>query len=83
MSKQAPLHRPSTQPPASTPPKVALSADERAALDSLAAAWNQWLQIKRRAPQDDLEFQGAIHRAQGLIALRVARRSDPDVWRQP
>lgn len=81
MSMQSPIHRPSVPVPAT--PKAGLTADERAALDALSAAWNQWLQLQRRAHQDDLEFQDAIHRAQNLIALRVARRADPDVWRQP
>lgn len=81
MSMQSPMHRPSA--PVSATPKVGLTTDERAALDALAAAWNQWLQIRQRMPQDDVDFSDAIHRAQNLIALRVARRADPDVWRQP
>lgn len=56
---------------------------ERDVLDRLASAWNAFVELERRAESDSAEFAAAIHRAQNLIALRVARRVDPDVWRQP
>jgi len=69
------------------PPPVrgapALTEEERAILDHLADAWNLYCALRTRAASDDEEMQRAIHAAQALIALRVARRANPEVWRQP
>jgi len=60
-----------------------LTKEEIKVLSALTDAWNLWTDLKNRAQSDDLEFQTAIHTAQNLIALRVARRVDPDIWRIP
>lgn len=62
---------------------VKLRRAESEILDRLADAWNAWCGLGSRSPDDDREFQDAIHRAQTLVALRVARRADPQVWRCP
>lgn len=62
---------------------MSLTDHEKGSLDRLVQAWNAWCDLPDRPQADDLAFMDAIHRAQALIALRVARRADPDVWRQP
>jgi hypothetical protein len=60
---------------------VALTVAEKHILEMTAQAWNEWCALPDRAANDNDEFVRAIHAAQHLIALRVARRVDPDVWR--
>lgn len=60
-----------------------LTEGECKVLGALTNAWNEFMQLPARAEHDDAEMQQVIHRAQALIALRVARRADPTVWRQP
>jgi hypothetical protein len=62
---------------------VSLTSKEKAALDHLAQAWNEWIDLPGKSKSDDVEFMDSIHRAQAMIAMRVARRADPDVWHQP
>lgn len=66
---------------ATRPEVVSLTEQERAALTLLADAWNSWCLLPARVDGDDLEMQDTIHRAQALLALRVARRADPMFWR--
>lgn len=65
------------------PPGVHLTVYERWILRSLTDAWNQWCQLPDRDADDGKRMVDAIHEAQDVLALRVARRADPDVWRQP
>lgn len=62
---------------------VGLTAQERHIITLTADCYNSWCSLTARNDADNEEFMRAIHRAQHLIALRVARRADPDVWRQP
>jgi hypothetical protein len=62
---------------------VGLTEQERHTLTLTADCWNSWCSLPARDAADNDEFMRAIHAAQHLIALRVARRADPDVWRQP
>ena len=63
-------------------PTPGLTAEEKDCLKHLADAWNIFVQLQGKHPQDDSEFCTAIHAAQKAIALRVARRVDTDVWSQ-
>lgn len=60
-----------------------LTMEERHILHLLGDVWNSYSMLPRRSDADNSEFCDAIHRLQQLIALRVARRVDPDVWHQP
>lgn len=60
-----------------------LTADEKLCLKHLADAWSLFINLDSKHPDDDREFHTAIHDAQKMIALRVARRVDTDVWKQP
>lgn len=62
---------------------VKLNLDESQILNFLKEAWNGYQKLENKSDADDTEFLDAIHRAQQIIALRVARRADPDVWKQP
>lgn len=62
--------------------KKSLSDEERLCLKHLEKAWNVFLSLYDKHPMDDTEFCNAIHDAQKMIALRVARRIDVDIWKQ-
>ncbi len=57
-----------------------LTPSETAVLNSLASAWNEFLKLPGGHPDDAIEFKGAIHAAQAIIACRVATRVNPEVW---
>ena len=63
--------------------KSNLSNEEKYVLELTSEIWNSWCKLPNRSDDDNNEFQRAIHLAQQLIALRIARRVDPDIWRQP
>lgn len=58
----------------------ALEPDELACVESLAAAWNAFAKLTPTHPSDAAEMCAAIHRAQDIIACRLARRVAPDVF---
>ena len=59
------------------------STVEQEILLHLAAAWNKFKDLSNLADHDLREFNYAIHLAQQKIALRVVRRVDSLIWRQP
>ena len=61
----------------------ALTIEEQHILHLLADAYNAFVALPSRTHHDTDEFVDGTHRLQQLIALRVARRVDPHVWRQP
>jgi len=64
-------------------PSHNLTGEEAQILYSLADAWNRFVALDKKHPDDNDDFRRAIHQAQQLIAMRVARRVDPEVWLQP
>jgi len=56
--------------------------NEHEVLMALADAWNKFLALTGNRSDDVEEFRHAIHQAQSKIALRVARRVNPEVWTQ-
>ena len=58
-----------------------LSETEKEVLRLLAEAWNKYLELNSNERDND-SFSAAIHDAQYIIALRVARRVNPEVWQQ-
>jgi hypothetical protein len=58
-----------------------LSKQEIIVLNHLANAWNEFCKLEERLDHDTDEFMKAIHIAQDKIALRVARRVNPEIWR--
>lgn len=64
-------------------PPTNLTQEETRVLHLLASAWNEFERLDKKHPDDNDDFRRAIHQAQQLIALRVARRVDPLIWKQP
>jgi len=60
-----------------------LTPEEEELLKKLGEAFSLYCSLDKRSEADNKEFTDAIHRAQQLVALRVARRVNPEVWAQP
>lgn len=58
-----------------------MSEKEIAILNHLADAWNSFCELEDILEHDADEFMRAIHLAQDKIAVRVARRVNPEIWR--
>lgn len=58
-----------------------LTVEEHQCLTGLAEAWNKYLALPGRDTNDNVEFMRAIHAAQHMIAVRVARRVNPETWK--
>lgn len=63
-------------------PHLGLTGPEKECLKHLVEAWSLFVEMDNKHPQDNAEFCKAIHDAQKMLALRVARRVDTDVWSQ-
>lgn len=57
-----------------------LTAAEKTTLDYLVKSWNSYLLLEETHPDYTDEFRHAIHICQQLIAVRVARRVNPEIW---
>lgn len=57
-----------------------LTGDEGEVLDGLVAAVEAFVRLPREHPREAEEFVDAIHRCQGLLAVRIARRLYPRGW---
>jgi len=64
-------------------PHRGLTDEEKEVLNHLKEAWAKFVALENHIPHDLTEFNYAIHMAQQKLAMRVARRVDSDVWRQP
>jgi hypothetical protein len=64
-------------------PSNGLTNEEKEVLQFLKEAWNKFIALDKNSGDNIKEYQDAIHRCQQIIGLRVARRVDPDVWKQP
>jgi len=77
------------QPPQSYPTfidnltGVKLTPEETDLLKNLGNTYNLYCSLDKRSEADNKEFVDALHRLQQIIALRVARRVNPEVWAQP
>lgn len=59
-----------------------MTVTEISVLENLCNAWNEFLKIPSLR-DDVMEFKDSIHRCQQILALQVARRVEPERWRQP
>ena len=57
-----------------------LTAEEGIVSDRLVEAVEAWARLPRQHPQEINEFVDAVHRCQGLLTTRIARRHYPDGW---
>ena len=60
--------------------KPELRHEEKLCLTRLAEAWNLFVNMPDSDEDDVTDFRRAIHEAQRIIALRVARRVNPEFW---
>lgn len=59
-----------------------LTESERKALNHLVEFWNAYVSLAdTTGVRDTEEVREAVHKIQGVMALRVARRVDPDFWK--
>lgn len=54
--------------------------DELAALEATGALCAAYWKLPIQHPDEPQDFADAIHKIQDLIAIRVARRADPENW---
>lgn len=64
-------------------PHAKLTPNERYVLEELTTAFNRFVDLPDYHPVDAQEFANSINRAQAVIATRVARRANPEVWAAP
>ncbi|HZU80065.1 MAG TPA: hypothetical protein VE991_09130 [Acidimicrobiales bacterium] len=57
-----------------------LTDDEGYVMDALVDAADAYADLPVEHPAEPGEFEQAIHRAQDLLAVRVARRDHPAGW---
>jgi hypothetical protein len=57
-----------------------LRPNEKLVMDRLSEAWNTYLTLPRSSTEEIADFRFSVDRCHDLIARRVARRVDPDVW---
>jgi len=61
--------------PAQEKAALGMTAQEKAALDALVAAWNCFVALPQMHPDDTTEFRHLIHAAQDKIMSRPTRRA--------
>lgn len=59
---------------------IGLRPLERKVLENLADAWNTYMLLPRPSDDEIHDFGVSIDRCNDLIARRVAKRVDPDIW---
>jgi hypothetical protein len=57
-----------------------ITKQEKEVLNHLCEAFNKFKKLPVAHPDDMSEFIDGIHKAQNIIAFRVARRVNPKVW---
>lgn len=57
-----------------------LTKEEELIMDTLKALQNALGSLKPQHPLEQQEFRDAVHRIQGLMALRAARTAYPKYW---
>ena len=63
------------------PPRAdGLTDEEGHVMDALVVAWNSFHRLESQHPDELAEFTQGIHRLQGILAIRIARRKNPDGW---
>jgi hypothetical protein len=58
-----------------------LTEQEKLVLKLTADLWNEYMKLPETHISERSELQLFIHQIQHLIAVRVARRVDPEIWR--
>lgn len=53
---------------------------EQEILNLTAQCWNKFIKLEQTHPSDIDDFANAIHDLQKIIALRMCRRSNPEIF---
>lgn len=61
----------------------AVATEEKAVLDHIVAAWDLFLRLPGKHPNDDEDFSKAVSQLQMIMAFRVAARVAPEVFGNP
>ncbi len=65
------------------PGMAKLTPLEMRVLDQTAELVTAWARLPDRLQEDNAQLELAVHQVQQLVGVRVARRADPQAWRQP
>lgn len=74
------LHLPAMEPVPATENELGLTSDEQAVMDALLSALKHFCDLPKQHPNETADFIEGIHILQGLLALRVVRRSYRIGW---
>ena len=58
-----------------------LTKQEKVVLEATASIWNEYLELEEVHCDERDELKFFVHQIQHLIARRVARRVNPEIWR--
>lgn len=56
------------------------TADEESLLSDTGKLWDSFIALPEEHPMERQEFASAIHVIQGLLAMRLCRRSHPEIF---
>lgn len=60
-----------------------MTDEEKLVMDKLVDFWNSFTALNQGGSiNDQVRVMDAVHAVQGVLAMRVARRANPDIWRQ-
>lgn len=62
---------------------VGMTPEEKTAMNHLVEFFEQYRTLPESDDIDVAEVALFIHQIQGLFALRIARRANPEYWRKP
>lgn len=54
---------------------------ENCIMRDLTAAWNKFILLEPTHPDDILDFKKSLHDMQRVLATRLARRVNPEIFR--
>jgi len=59
---------------------VSMTTQEKDAMDKLVTFWNAYAALPRTGHDGMSTVCDAVHVIQGVMAIRVARRANPEIW---
>jgi hypothetical protein len=60
-----------------------MTDEEKLVMDKLVDFWNAFVQLSESPKvNDQIQVMDAVHAIQGVLAMRVARRANPEIWSQ-
>ena len=60
-----------------------MTPEEETAMNHLVEFWERYRTLPKSDSVDVAEVCRLVHQIQGLFALRIARRANPEYWRKP